>query len=170
MTRPRCAILLGMLLASAYSVSAGDDDGGWSYDGNLRFESADQRFRVDFINRLQARLTASNPELGESGQSFGQEAATVRECAERQRQRGQGRATELASSRDELLRYQGVDSDPVNWGWLCDRGDRGNFAVKRLCRQRDFRGQPWRDAIDDRFLPVNSLWRVSGFTIRDLRH
>jgi NADH-quinone oxidoreductase subunit G len=28
----------------------------------------------------------------------------------------------IQSSRDELLRYQGVDSDPVNWGWLCDRG------------------------------------------------
>ena len=28
----------------------------------------------------------------------------------------------VQSSRDELLRYQGVDSDPVNWGWLCDRG------------------------------------------------
>jgi NADH-quinone oxidoreductase subunit G len=28
----------------------------------------------------------------------------------------------IQSSRDELLRYQGVDSDAVNWGWLCDRG------------------------------------------------
>ena len=28
----------------------------------------------------------------------------------------------IQSSRDELLRYQGVDIDPVNWGWLCDRG------------------------------------------------
>jgi NADH-quinone oxidoreductase subunit G len=26
------------------------------------------------------------------------------------------------ASRDELLRKQGVDIDPVNWGWLCDRG------------------------------------------------
>ncbi len=32
----------------------------------------------------------------------------------------------LESSRDELLRYQGVDSDPVNHGWLCDKG-RFNF-------------------------------------------
>jgi NADH-quinone oxidoreductase subunit G len=32
----------------------------------------------------------------------------------------------VQSSRDEVLRYQGVDSDPVNWGWLCDRG-RFNF-------------------------------------------
>ena len=28
----------------------------------------------------------------------------------------------VQSSRDEILRRQGVDSDPVNWGWLCDRG------------------------------------------------
>ena len=26
------------------------------------------------------------------------------------------------SSRNEVLRYQGVDIDPVNWGWLCDKG------------------------------------------------
>lgn len=28
----------------------------------------------------------------------------------------------VESSRDELVRYQGVDSDPVNHGWLCDKG------------------------------------------------
>jgi NADH-quinone oxidoreductase subunit G len=28
----------------------------------------------------------------------------------------------VQSSRDELVRYLGVDSDPVNWGWLCDKG------------------------------------------------
>ena len=30
------------------------------------------------------------------------------------------------SSRDRVLRYQGIDNDDVNWGWLCDRG-RFNF-------------------------------------------
>ena len=40
----------------------------------------------------------------------------------------------LESSRDELLRYQGVDSDPVNHGWLCDKG-RFNFeSVKSDAR------------------------------------
>ena len=34
----------------------------------------------------------------------------------------------VQSSRDELTRYLGVDSDPVNWGWLCDRG-RFNFEA-----------------------------------------
>ena len=33
-----------------------------------------------------------------------------------------GCRTVVQSSRDELLRYLGVDSDPVNWGWMCDRG------------------------------------------------
>jgi NADH-quinone oxidoreductase subunit G len=33
-----------------------------------------------------------------------------------------GCRTIVQASRDELLRYQGVDIDPVNWGWLCDRG------------------------------------------------
>ena len=28
----------------------------------------------------------------------------------------------VQSSQDKVLRLQGVDSDPVNWGWLCDRG------------------------------------------------
>jgi NADH-quinone oxidoreductase subunit G len=37
-----------------------------------------------------------------------------------------GCRTVIQSSRDELVRYQGVDIDPVNWGWLCDRG-RYNF-------------------------------------------
>ncbi len=37
-----------------------------------------------------------------------------------------GCRTVVQSSRDELLRYMGVDSDPVNHGWLCDRG-RFNF-------------------------------------------
>lgn len=37
-----------------------------------------------------------------------------------------GCRTVVQSSRDELLRYMGVDSEPVNHGWLCDRG-RFNF-------------------------------------------
>ncbi len=40
----------------------------------------------------------------------------------------------VQSSRDELLRYMGVDSDPVNHGWLCDRGRFGFEAVKSLNR------------------------------------
>ncbi len=32
------------------------------------------------------------------------------------------------SSRDQVLRFQGVDVESVNWGWLCDRG-RFNFEA-----------------------------------------
>ena len=39
-----------------------------------------------------------------------------------------GCRTLVQASRDELLRYQGVDVDAVNWGWLCDRG-RFNFEA-----------------------------------------
>jgi NADH-quinone oxidoreductase subunit G len=28
----------------------------------------------------------------------------------------------IDSSRDQVQRYAGVDVDPVNWGWLCDKG------------------------------------------------
>ncbi|HEX5366921.1 MAG TPA: NADH-quinone oxidoreductase subunit NuoG [Acidimicrobiales bacterium] len=28
----------------------------------------------------------------------------------------------VQSSRNRLVRYQGVDNDAVNWGWLCDKG------------------------------------------------
>ena len=37
-----------------------------------------------------------------------------------------GCRTVVQSSRDEVVRVQGVDIDAVNWGWLCDRG-RFNF-------------------------------------------
>ncbi|MDX2378511.1 MAG: NADH-quinone oxidoreductase subunit NuoG [Acidimicrobiia bacterium] len=39
-----------------------------------------------------------------------------------------GCRTVIQSSHDELLRYQGVDSEEVNHGWLCDRG-RFNFEA-----------------------------------------
>ena len=35
----------------------------------------------------------------------------------------------VQSSRNRVLRYQGVDSDPVNWSWLCDKGRFGFEAV-----------------------------------------
>jgi NADH-quinone oxidoreductase subunit G len=35
----------------------------------------------------------------------------------------------VQSSRNRVLRYLGVDVDPVNWSWLCDRGRFGFEAV-----------------------------------------
>jgi NADH-quinone oxidoreductase subunit G len=40
----------------------------------------------------------------------------------------------VQSSRDEVVRYLGVDSDPVNWGWLCDRGRFGFEATNSTDR------------------------------------
>ncbi len=34
----------------------------------------------------------------------------------------------VQSSRDRVVRYLGVDADPVNWSWMCDRG-RFNFEA-----------------------------------------
>jgi NADH-quinone oxidoreductase subunit G len=35
----------------------------------------------------------------------------------------------VQTSRNRVLRYQGVDIDPVNWGWLCDKGRFGFESV-----------------------------------------
>jgi NADH-quinone oxidoreductase subunit G len=35
----------------------------------------------------------------------------------------------VQSSRDEVVRYLGVDSEPVNWSWLCDKGRFGYEAT-----------------------------------------
>jgi NADH-quinone oxidoreductase subunit G len=50
----------------------------------------------------------------------------------------------VQSSRDEVVRYLGVDSEPVNWSWLCDKGRFGYEAtnsdervVEPLVRQGD---------------------------------
>ena len=68
-----------------------------------------------------------------------------------------GCRTVVQSSRDEIVRYQGVDSDPVNWGWMCDRG-RFNFQsvnsedrlTTPLHRQGgDFTPTTWSGALDE---------------------
>ncbi|MFM8862954.1 MAG: NADH-quinone oxidoreductase subunit NuoG [Acidimicrobiia bacterium] len=35
----------------------------------------------------------------------------------------------IDSSRDQVQRFNGVDIDPVNWGWLCDKGRFGSGAL-----------------------------------------
>jgi NADH-quinone oxidoreductase subunit G len=45
-----------------------------------------------------------------------------------------GCRTLVQSSRNEILRYQGVDVDAVNWGWLCDKGRFGFGAVNSADR------------------------------------
>ncbi|MEY2995322.1 MAG: NADH-quinone oxidoreductase subunit [Actinomycetota bacterium] len=60
----------------------------------------------------------------------------------------------VESSRDQLLRYQGVDSDPVNWSWLCDKG-RFNFEA---VESDDRLGEPLV-ATDGTFAPAS--WNVA---------
>ncbi len=35
----------------------------------------------------------------------------------------------IDTSRDQVQRFSGVDIDPVNWGWLCDKGRFGSGAI-----------------------------------------
>jgi NADH-quinone oxidoreductase subunit G len=61
----------------------------------------------------------------------------------------------VESSRNQVLRYQGVDIDPVNWGWLCDKGRFGFEAQRSEARLTDplvrdgdaFRTARWSEAI-----------------------
>ncbi|HEV7720941.1 MAG TPA: NADH-quinone oxidoreductase subunit NuoG [Iamia sp.] len=41
-----------------------------------------------------------------------------------------GCRTVVDSSRNRILRQNGVDIDPVNWGWLCDKGRFGFEAIE----------------------------------------
>ena len=75
-----------------------------------------------------------------------------------------GCRTVVQSSRDELLRYQGVDSDPVNWGWLCDRG-RFNFEAVNS----DFRLSAPMVKLETGLVETswNTALRAAGFMISD---
>lgn len=62
----------------------------------------------------------------------------------------------IEASRDQVLRFQGIDSDPVNWGWMCDKGRFGFEAMNSPDRLREplMRGEDgeltevrWSDAL-----------------------
>jgi len=63
-------VVMGFLLVGTLPILAGDDTGGWTYDGGIKYESSDQRFQLNITNRVQLLFTAVDPEVGESGQSF----------------------------------------------------------------------------------------------------
>lgn len=62
----------------------------------------------------------------------------------------------IQSSRNQLIRFQGVDSDPVNWSWLCDKGRFGHESINSEDRLREpmrrngdgtLRVTQWSDAL-----------------------
>jgi NADH-quinone oxidoreductase subunit G len=63
----------------------------------------------------------------------------------------------VETSRDAVLRYQGVDVDPVNWGWLCDKGrfdfesvnsqDRLEASLVRSAGGADLVEASWADGL-----------------------
>jgi len=76
----------------------------------------------------------------------------------------------VQSSRNRVIRYQGVDVDPVNWGWLCDKGryDFENIhAESRLAQPmvRDGDGHApttWADALGRTATALRSALESSG--------
>ena len=61
------------------------------------------------------------------------------------------------SSSQPVLRYHGVDIDPVNWGWLCDKGrfdfeaihsDERLAVPARRARAASWSEAPWPEALD----------------------
>ncbi len=74
------------------------------------------------------------------------------------------------SSRNELVRFQGVDVDPVNWGWLCDKG-RFSFEASnspdRLGAPLVKQGEqlvevPWAAALDAAAAAISAAVRAGG--------
>ena len=56
----------------------------------------------------------------------------------------------VQSSRNKVLRFQGVDSDPVNWSWLCDKGRFGFEAIN----SEDRLGEPLIAGADGTLAPA----------------
>ena len=63
----------------------------------------------------------------------------------------------IDASRNQVLRYSGVDADPVNWSWLCDKGRFGYESVSSEDRlteplvrgeSQDLAPARWDDALD----------------------
>jgi len=67
-----------------------------------------------------------------------------------------GCRTAIQTSRNRVLRYLGVDVDPVNWGWLCDKGRFDHEAVDHEGRitgpllrgARDLEPAGWGEALN----------------------
>jgi len=78
----------------------------------------------------------------------------------------------VQSSRNEVLRYLGVDIDPVNWGWLCDKGRFDFEAVNSperlsepLVRAGDsFAPTRWTDALHRAATAIQAGLDTSGPT------
>ena len=74
-------------------------------------------------------LTATPYRFKSRPWDLGESASTCTTCSV-------GCRITVQSSRDQLVRYLGVDSDAVNWGWLCDKGRFGFESVNSPARLR----------------------------------
>jgi NADH-quinone oxidoreductase subunit G len=72
----------------------------------------------------------------------------------------------VQSSRNQVVRYQGVDSDPVNWSWLCDKG---RFGFESL-NHPDRLGEPLvRDGDELRPARWGTALRTAAELLRSAR-
>ena len=69
MSRTMRGVALCVLALCALPLAAAEE-GGLSYDGNLKYRSPDGEFELDFVNRFQARAASEENDIGDSGQTF----------------------------------------------------------------------------------------------------
>ena len=77
----------------------------------------------------------------------------------------------VQSSRDRLVRYLGVDSDTVNWSWMCDRGRFGFEAVgspERLTVPLVRDGPRAADGSSERAPLTEASWTKALRTVADV--
>ena len=78
----------------------------------------------------------------------------------------------VQSSTDELVRKLGIDSDPVNWGWLCDKGrfdfqavgSPARLAAPLVRRGTELVEVSWAEALDAAAEGIGRAVRSGGGT------
>lgn len=70
MSRIKWTVALCLLSLVIPATIADDRESGWSYDDSLAFRSRDNRFQLDVTNYFHGRAIYSNPETGDTGNSF----------------------------------------------------------------------------------------------------
>ena len=90
------------------------------------------RYMPGELGALAYALSSDSPVTGEVAGVAAEEVERAREMCIRDSTCtlcAVGCRTAAQSSSDEIVRFLGVDSDPVNWGWLCDKGRFGFEAL-----------------------------------------
>ena len=76
----------------------------------------------------------------------------------------------IQATQGQVTRLIGVDSDPVNWGWLCDKGrfsypdasDRGRLSVPMVREGDELVETSWADALAKAAAGISAALRSGG--------